>query len=157
MRLINAGEYAVRCVAFLAAAPAPGPTTRRAVAEGMDIPEIFLGKIAPLLARAGIIEIVRGQRGGLRLARPSRDISLLDVVEAVIGPISLNDCVLHPNACQRSAGCPFHSAWDHASRQLRDTLAGTSFESIDAVGPCTNDLDVKSRRKPAKGNAQWMP
>jgi Rrf2 family protein len=89
MRLSRAGEYAVRCVLYLANRPAKEVVPRWAVAQAMEIPEPFLAKIGQQLARAGILEILQGAKGGYRLRRSPQEISLLEVVEAVMGELFL--------------------------------------------------------------------
>lgn len=130
MRLSRAGEYAVRCVLYLAQRQPAEVTPRRAVAQAMEIPEPFLAKIGQQLARAGIVEILQGAKGGYRLRRSPGEISLLEVVEAVMGELFLNDCLLRPESCSRSSHCMVHRIWGKAREQLRQTLAEASFQSL---------------------------
>jgi Rrf2 family protein len=136
MRLTRAGEYAVRCVLFLASQGEGSLVNRKQIARAMDIPDQFLGKIAQQLSRAGVIEIVQGARGGLRLTRPPEQVTLLDVVEAVIGEIFLNDCVMNPKSCNQSAACPVHAVWQKAKNQLRATLREATFASLLDADSC---------------------
>jgi Rrf2 family transcriptional regulator, iron-sulfur cluster assembly transcription factor len=138
MRLTRAGEYAVRCVLHLASMGQGTLCTRKDVAERMDIPDQFLSKIAQQLARAGVIEIVQGARGGLRLVVPPDQVTLLDVVEAVIGEIFLNDCVLRPESCDRSHACAVHCVWAKAKDQLRRTLEEATFAVLLEENDCTS-------------------
>ena len=140
MRLTRAGEYAIRCALYLCFEGMGTVASKKKIAECMDIPSQFLGKIAQQLARAGIIEIVQGSRGGYRLLIPANDLTLLDVVEAVIGEIYLNDCVARPDSCDRIPACSIHRIWDTARNQLRDTLRQADFKSILADRSCTADL-----------------
>jgi Rrf2 family protein len=96
----------------------------------MEIPEQFLGKIAQQLARAGIVEIVQGAKGGFRLVVAPDRVTLLDVVEAVIGEIFLNDCLLRPSSCSRVNSCAVHQVWLKARAQLRETLASATFADL---------------------------
>ena len=130
MRLTRAGEYAVRCVLYLATQGVGIVCNRKQIAAEMDIPDQFLGKIAQQLARSGFLEIVQGAKGGLKLVVPPEHLSLLDVVEAVIGEIFLNDCVMRPESCQRSQACSVHQIWNKARNQLRDTLRQATFASL---------------------------
>lgn len=130
MRLTRAGEYAVRCVLYLASQGAGVLCARKEIARKMDIPDQFLGKIAQQLARAGVIEIVQGARGGFRLVVAPEELTLLKVVEAVIGEIFLNDCVMRPESCNRSHACAVHCIWAKAKDQLRQTLQEASFARI---------------------------
>lgn len=140
MRLTKAGEYAIRCALFLSL-NGPGTVCRRkAIALAMDIPDAFLGKIAQQLAKAGIIEIIQGSKGGYRLLVSPGNLTMLDVVEAVIGEIYLNDCVIRPESCQRASSCTIHRVWEEARDQLRDTLRKADFKSIIADGSCALDF-----------------
>ena len=130
MRLTRAGEYAVRCVMYLSGQAQGVIVSRREVAHAMEIPEQFLGKIAQQLARAGILEIIQGSKGGFRLAISPDQMSLLDVVEAVVGEIFLNDCILRPNSCWRSQTCSVHQVWQKARNQLRETLREATFAQL---------------------------
>jgi Rrf2 family protein len=136
MRLTRAGEYAVRCVLYLASQGVGIVCNRKKIAAEMDIPDQFLGKIAQQLARAGFLEIVQGAKGGLKLVVSPEHLSLLDVVEAVIGEIFLNDCVMRPEACRRSQACSVHEIWDKARNQLRDTLRQATFTSLLEKDSC---------------------
>ena len=140
MRLTRAGEYAIRCALYLSFEGMGTIVTKKKIAECMDIPSQFLGKIAQQLSRAGIIEIVQGSRGGYRLLIPAEDLTLLHVVEAVIGEIYLNDCVARPESCERIPVCSIHRIWETARDQLRGTLRQADFKSILADRSCTIDL-----------------
>jgi len=135
MRLTRAAEYAVRCVLYLATQPEQVVISKKEIAKNMDIPEQFLGKIAQQLSRAGIMEILQGARGGLRLLRQPETISLLEVVEAVMGELFLNDCLMNPNACKRTPTCAVHDVWEKARLDLRNTLGEANFRQL-SMSPC---------------------
>ncbi len=139
MRLTRAGEYAVRCALYLSYQGEGVTTSRREIARVMDIPNQFLSKIAPQLAKAQIIEIIQGAKGGYRLIISPDKLTMLDVVEAVIGEIFLNDCVLRPESCQRAPACSAHQVWDKARNQLRNTLRQTSFKQMLEDESCGQD------------------
>uniref|UniRef100_A0A7C4RN79 Rrf2 family transcriptional regulator n=1 Tax=Desulfatirhabdium butyrativorans TaxID=340467 RepID=A0A7C4RN79_9BACT len=130
MRMSRAGEYAIRCMFYLAKQGCGVVANRKAVATEMDIPDQFLGKIAQQLAKAGLIEIVQGPKGGFRLTRTPDNISMLDVIEAVIGPIFLNDCVLRPDSCHRSPFCSVHTVWQQVCGQLKAGLQDVRFSEL---------------------------
>ena len=138
MRLTKAGEYAVRCSLFLSARSRGEIANRKEIARVMDIPDQFLSKIAQQLARAGIIEIIQGPKGGYRLLVAPEELTLLEVVEAVTGTIILNDCILKPESCGRSYHCCVHQVWEKARNQLRDTLRQASFTELVATNHCKN-------------------
>lgn len=130
MRLTRAGEYAVRCVLYMARKGKGTPVSRHEVATRADIPGHFLAKIAQQLARANIIEISQGAAGGYRLLHDPGEITLLMVIEAIIGEISLNDCVARPDSCSSSPICTVHQVWNKAAAQLRETLRATTFATL---------------------------
>ena len=130
MRLTRAGEYAVRCVIYLARRGQGVLVSRQEVAARADIPSHFLAKIAQQLARAGIIEILQGARGGYLLRKKADELTLLEVIEAIIGQIFLNDCVLRPESCRASSACAVNRIWQQASSQLRDTLRAVTFTDL---------------------------
>ena len=136
MRLTRAGEYAIRCTLYLALRGQGVMVSRKAIAAAMEIPNPFLGKIAQQLAHAGIIDIVQGARGGYRLRPHPGQVNLLQVVEAVIGEIVLNDCLMSPDACRRSGVCPIHSIWGQARAQLRATLQSADFATLTGADSC---------------------
>jgi len=145
MRLTRAGEYAVRCALFLSYQGTDVVCSKKEIARTMEVPDPFLGKIAQQLARAGIIEIVQGPKGGYRLLVPPERLTLLEVVEAVIGEIYLNDCVIRPDSCKRTAACAIHRVWEKARDQLRDTLRQTDFKTILTDKSCSIDLLEKAQ------------
>jgi len=65
---------------------------------------------------------------------------MLGVVEAIIGEIYLNDCVIRPESCDRSSACSAHRVWEKARDQLRETLRQTDFKSMLADESCRTDF-----------------
>lgn len=130
MRLTRAGEYAIRCVLYLSAEGSGEIVNRKQIAVAMGIPTEFLSKIVQQLAREGIVEIHQGSKGGLKLRKPPGEITMLDVIEAVIGEIYLNDCVMKPDSCERTSLCAVHVVWETARDQLRATLRSATFDRL---------------------------
>lgn len=140
MRLTRAAEYAIRCVLFMARQPARSVIARKDISREMEIPDQFLGKIAQQLARAGVMEILQGARGGFRLLRAPESISLLEVIEAVMGEIFLNDCIMNSLSCRRTATCAVHTVWEKARNDLRRTLGAANFQQLS--NPAGDDTDT---------------
>jgi Rrf2 family protein len=136
MRLTRAGEYAVRCTFCLAQKGQGVLVSRQEIADSGDIPTLFLAKIAQQLARAGIIEIQQGAKGGYRLLVHPDNLTLLDVVETIIGEIFLNDCVMRPESCHASAACAVNQVWIKARNQLRQTLREVTFGKLLRENSC---------------------
>jgi Rrf2 family protein len=148
LEITRATEYAIRTVLHLALADAGRVVPRREIVERWEIPGQFLGKIAQRLARAGIIRIRQGARGGYLLLVPPERLTLLAVVEAAEGSIVLNQCLMHATSCSRSCGCSVHAVWAAARRQLRETLAGVTFAQLAAAEARGRGRAVRARRTP---------
>ena len=130
MQITRQADYAIRAVRYLAK---QGPNQRAAtstVAQEMKIPPSFLAKIISQLSIAGLLHTSRGARGGVTLARDAKEISLLDVVEAIDGPILLNECVGDPADCEFSDDCLVHPIWVEAQESLVKRLRETRFDKL---------------------------
>lgn len=130
MRLTRAAEYAIRCILYLAKKGQGELASRKDIAENAEIPLHFLAKIAQDLAKAGLIEISQGAKGGFSLIKKPQDITLLEVVETMIGEIYLNDCVARPSSCNVLDACAVHNVWIKARMQLRQTLREVTFDQL---------------------------
>ncbi len=147
MRLTRAGEYAVRCMVYLAHKGKGVLVSKQEIAGHADIPIHFLAKIAQDLARAHLIAIKQGSKGGYSLLKDPAELSLLEVVEVMIGEIYLNDCVGRPVTCKLSKKCSVHKVWEVARTQLRETLAGVSLAQLSENESCIPIFPVQSLKK----------
>ena len=130
MQITRQADYALRAVLFLAKLNENQRASTSQIAESQHIPPSFLAKIISQLSIAGLIHTSRGARGGVSLSRPSADISILDVVEAIDGPLSLNECTVNPSICDFGADCPLHSFWCESQTLLIDRMRHTPFSTF---------------------------
>ena len=133
MQITRQADYAVRAMTYLAQL---GPDQKAAtghIARERSIPPSFLAKIVSQLSVAGLLQTSRGARGGVSLAKPAEAISLLDVVEAIDGPILLNDCVADTSACSYTDDCPLKPVWCDAQKMLVDHLSKANFAQLAKV------------------------
>ena len=133
MQLTKTGEYAVRAVVHLSALPPGSVVSIAEISREWNVPETFLRKIVTKLARARIITSFRGNGGGISLAVQPRELTLLDVIQAIEGNLDLNVCVLSPDACHRSPWCAVHAVWCEAQRKLREVLSSKSLAELAAA------------------------
>lgn len=131
MQITRQADYAVRAVLHLARRENQRVATN-VIANEQRIPPSFLAKIVSQLSIAGLLHTSRGARGGVTLARAPKDISLLEVIEAIDGPIQLNECVGENGACNFSDDCPLRPVWCEAHEQLVKRLKNTNF--FDVLG-----------------------
>lgn len=145
MRLTRAAEYAIRCMVYLASKGRGVLVLKQEIADHGAIPGPFLAKIVQDLARANLIEIRQGPKGGYLLTREPARITLLEVVEAMIGRIQLNDCVGRPESCPVSARCRVHGVWEEAASLLRGYLGGITFAELAADASCLPGFSVHNK------------
>ncbi len=143
MRLTRAGEYAVRCMVYLAYKGHGVLVSKQEIAERTEIPSYFLAKIVQQLSKARLIVITQGPKGGYSLLKPAAEVSLLQIVEVMIGEISLNECVDRPSSCSVSKNCSVHKVWEKASSQLRETLAAVSLAQLSENESCIPIFPVR--------------
>lgn len=140
MKLSRQADYAIRLILDLARQP-DHTGDLKAVAARQGVPAPYLAKIGQTLSRAGLVIATRGARGGVRLARLPREVTLRDVVEAVEGPTLYNRCLLWPGECSDSPGgqCPLHPVLDGLGRAVSNYLGSVDFADLarrfEARGP----------------------
>ena len=132
MQLTRAADYAVRVMIHLAGSHRDERISLPALAEAADAPESFLSKVLQALSRAGLISSRRGQSGGFQISQRGRSASMLEVVEAIDGPICLNLCLVPGRSCERKGECPAHPVWARAQLAMLDVLKGVLVSDLAA-------------------------
>jgi Rrf2 family protein len=130
MQLTRAADYAVRVMIHLAGQPAHTRASRAGLAEAAECPEQFLSKVLQSLTRAGLVVSHRGNTGGFELPVSRQEVSLLDVVEAIEGPVRLNLCLTSEEACVRRGSCPAHAVWADAQRAMLEVLRKSTIHDL---------------------------
>lgn len=133
-RLSKAAEYAIRGVLYLSAKSDAKTTGIEEIAKAQEVPPAYLAKLFQTLAKKGFVRSVRGHDGGFLLARKPEDISFLEIIEAVEGPIFLNDCLIHEGYCPRDKTCPVHDVWREAQKRFLDFLTSCDFKTLAKAG-----------------------
>lgn len=131
LRLSNFADYGV-VVMSAAANAATGERLLSAnrVAEQTGIPYATVAKLLGHLGRAGLLVSQRGVGGGFCLARPPKEISLADIVEAIDGPIALTHCSEPASDCDLSAACIVRPHWEPVNRAVRKALAEVTLADL---------------------------
>jgi Rrf2 family protein len=130
MQLTRAADYAVRVMMHLATLGPGAYLARPILAASNGVPESFLSKILQALSRAGLVSSRRGLEGGFALLPRGREASLLEVVEAVDGPISLNLCLAADSACENHSWCAAHIVWAEAQQAMLRVLRGAKLTEL---------------------------
>ena len=132
MQITRASDYAVRIMIHLSSWP-PNATIRQSdLSKSTDVSGHFLSKVLQQLVRARLIRSQRGSGGGYALAASAESVSLLDVVEAMEGPVRLNQCLDEEPSCDRKSWCPAHRVWAEAQAAVTNVLGGASIATLAA-------------------------
>ena len=123
-------EYGLRAMVFLAAQPPEQVVPFREIAVRMEVPQEFLAKILKILVGSRLVKSARGARGGYRLGRPAREISMLDVIEAVEGPIKVNVCQDSHDACKLSRACTMYGVWKLGQQRMLEVYRAATLDKL---------------------------
>ncbi len=134
MQITRQADYAVRAVLYLARLGQDERAATSLIAQEQHIPPSFLAKIISQLSIAGLLHTSRGARGGVTLARSPGEITLLEVIEAIDGPIMLNECVGETGSCSFDEDCPLKPVWCDAQNELVARLKSTNFSQMIVMG-----------------------
>ncbi len=126
------GDYAIRGMVHLAGRPRDEVTLLREVSSAVDVPLALLAKIFQHLNKTGLVRSYRGAGGGFQLGRPAKDISLLEIIEAVDGPVSMNRCIVERGSCGREPFCSVHPVWRKMQQKFKSELGGISLRKLAA-------------------------
>ncbi|MDD2582918.1 MAG: Rrf2 family transcriptional regulator [Desulfuromonadaceae bacterium] len=130
MELTRKGEYAIRGIVYLAGKPIDKVCLLSDIAAAVNVPPTFLAKIFQQFSKIGLVKSFRGTGGGFMLGRPAESITLLEVVEAVEGPVIPNRCVVYPSNCERSEYCNVHPVWKRVQDEVRGVLEGVTLKEL---------------------------
>ena len=121
-------EYALRAMVALATTTRDALTAQE-IAENSNVPADYLAKVLRLLARAGLVRAQRGRGGGFQSARPTNQLTVLEVVSAVDPVQRIKTCPLGLAAHGENL-CPLHRAIDDAARSVEEAFRATTIHSL---------------------------
>jgi len=127
-------DYGIRAMLDLASQPVDQRTVTEQIAERQEIPVAFLSKVVAQLTQSGLLRTYRGAAGGVFLGRPADDINLRQVLEAVQGPIVLNQCTGPYDGCPKAATCPACRVFLEAQKSLQEMLERASLAELAVEG-----------------------
>lgn len=130
MRFSTTMEYAIHGLIYLARVPPSKTVLVSDVAAATGVSEGYLRKVFQQLARSGILASQRGARGGFRLVRDARLISLKDVVESIDGSLPVYTCLKVLRGCRLTVSCPVHEAFEKARLRMAEVLEAVSIKDL---------------------------
>ena len=147
LRVTRLTDYATVVLTALAARPGMVcSATELADLAGLEPPTV--AKVLKPLAQAGLVEGFRGAGGGYRLARDAAAISLVEIVEAMEGPLGMTECSLHDGACGIEQSCGVRANWRRINDVVADALRGVTLAPMQAP-PRAARKGIPARLAPA--------
>jgi len=135
LRVTRLTDYATLLMTVLARAP-DVVHSGAALAECARLELTTVSKVLKSLAQAGLIEGLRGAFGGYRMARPPHEVSLLEIVEAIEGPLGMTECSVAEGNCDRSGFCTVAPHWHRVNDVITDALRAMTLDRmIETVPP----------------------
>jgi Rrf2 family protein len=128
MRISTKGEYGLLAIIDLAMQPGEASVQALQIAERHDIPKQYLDQLMLMLRKAGLIESTRGRQGGYRLARSARNITLLNVVEAMEGPVTNSN--FRSSRRKYGANRVLKKIWDGMNDDVVESLRSKTVEDV---------------------------
>ncbi len=134
MRLTRGSDYGLRGMLYMTRLPRGQVCLVGEVAAAENLPESYLAKIFQDLARSRLLVSHRGAKGGFSLVNDPREINLLQIIEAVEGPIAIVPCLDAREGCDRAELCKVHETLDAAQSQMISILAKTTLADLMSNG-----------------------
>jgi Rrf2 family protein len=132
LRLSKKADYALLAMRHLAAHADQGALSARELAEAYDIPPELLAKVLQKLVRAHLLDSHQGIRGGYALSRPAPAISVVDVIQAVDGPLTVTACSDVDHSCDQYAKCNIRDPLWRLKDRIAAALGSTSVAELVA-------------------------
>lgn len=129
MEITRETDYAIRCVLYLSE-NLDEVTMVDEIAKAKAIPKSFLSKILQKLTKAKIVKSYRGVNGGFQIAKSPKEINLLNVMEAIEGPVAINRCAVNKKVCSLSCNCSVHPIWVELKKEMERQLRKINFARL---------------------------
>ncbi len=130
MVLSKACSYAILATLYISRKNSGDYVSIKEISKQLNISFHFLTKILQTLTEKGILESLRGPRGGVRLARYPSDLTLLDIILAIDGPELFTECILGLPGCGVAKPCPMHEHWEKIRNDLKARFASKTLADI---------------------------
>lgn len=132
MKLLSQGsQYAISAIIALSKQPEGSTISAAELAKPLNCPAAYLSQILSKLKPAGLVKSQRGLGGGVCLARAPKDISLLEVIDAIDGTDFFKSCFLGIDGCGHIEPCPFHEFWSQERVKIQTWLSSTNFAEVE--------------------------
>ncbi|HKK46967.1 MAG TPA: Rrf2 family transcriptional regulator [Balneolaceae bacterium] len=149
MLLSKSCVYGIRAALYLASNQNGDYISIKEMSDKLDISFHFLTKILQQLTAADLMESLKGPKGGVRLTRPGKMVSLADIVIAIDGMDLFTECALGLPGCGKAKPCPLHEKWADTRDNIKEMLENTNLIELVKKGKSGN------LRITAEGGFEW--
>ncbi len=140
MKLSTRSRYGFRAALELAIEYGNGPLQIKTIAKREGISNKYLEQLVAILKSAGLVNSIRGPRGGYVLARPPSEIKLSDVFQTLEGPMVEIECLQSPDACDRCADCITRQIWLKINNAMAGVLESMTLQDlVNDIKNCERD------------------
>ena len=156
LRLSKKSDYALLALRHLAVPGSRHTASARELAETYALPPELLAKVLQQLVRGGLLVSVQGIRGGYGLAKPAAQITVVDVIEAIDGPMTVTACSEQDQSCDQYTKCNIRDPLWKLKDRIVSALAATTVAELAAEMPSAtpNLISVSSIRTAPSGAAE---
>jgi Rrf2 family transcriptional regulator, cysteine metabolism repressor len=130
MKLSSRAIYGMRAMVALARTHGQGSTFLKDIVEREGLPGTYLEQLMVPLRKAGLVQAVRGAKGGYTLARHPSELTVLSILEALEGPLVLADCPSGSGCCADPGACALEELWAEGTKALNEVYAGISLAAV---------------------------
>ncbi|MBR1777685.1 MAG: Rrf2 family transcriptional regulator [Alphaproteobacteria bacterium] len=130
MKISTKGRYGLRILLDLALHDKASPRLMKEIAQSQQISEKYISRLILKLNKAGLITSFRGAKGGLKLAKPPKEITLLEIIETMEGPVSIVDCVLDKEFCPKASDCSACRLWSSLNKKIRRQMEKITLKDV---------------------------
>jgi Rrf2 family protein len=123
-------RYGTRAIIRIAAEGKKGAVSLNDVSHAEDISLKYLENIVSALKKNGLVNSIKGPKGGYVLSKPLREVTLLDIARALEGEVALVDCCGEGFDCERKEFCPTYDTWYELSHMMKKTMSSIKLNSL---------------------------
>lgn len=130
MKISTKGRYGLRIMLDLAEHDGDKPRMISQICKAQNLSPKYVSRLVIALRKSGMIYSIRGAGGGYKLKRKPMHITLLEIVEAMEGPISIVGCVACPKSCAKSGDCAARRTWCSLNKRIRGVFEHITLQDI---------------------------
>lgn len=129
MKLSTKGKYGVKAMMDLAIHYGTEPISIKSISKRQGISEYYLEQLFAPLRKAKLIKSVRGAQGGYILNKEPRDITVLDIMNILEGPVDISDCI-DKDVCDHMDICATRTLWKKIKDSIDNVMASVTLQDM---------------------------